>query len=329
MRKLMLLTLILAFGYGGYWVVGSRAVEKNAVAALDGLRDDGWQVSYADLSTHGFPSRFDTTLSEFSLQDPASGWGWRAPFVQALALSYLPNKVIVAFAPDQTVSLPGGDTLTITSQGFRASGSVSLGTEMALDRVTAEVGHLRLLFGAGPELSAERGLLAIRPSGDDGLSYDAYAELADITPPADWVAVVAPDNSLPPRLSLINIDTTLRFDRPLNRYIGTNGAPALTRIEIRTAHLGWGKLAVNAQGTLDIDAAGLPSGTVTVVAQDWQRMIDLAVQAGVIDPEFAPTWRHMGQSLADGNGALNLPVTFRAGGVYVGLILLGPAPRFR
>jgi len=106
MIRLFFGAMILAALYAGYWVVGSRTVEGQAVSGLDALQSDGWTVAYSDVNTRGFPSRFDTTVTDLDLTAP-DGTRYQAPFVQALALSYRPNEVIAAFPDEQTLTIAG------------------------------------------------------------------------------------------------------------------------------------------------------------------------------------------------------------------------------
>ena len=76
----------------GWWFVG----RAGHVAAIETWAEDrrraGWDVSYEELGVAGFPNRFDTTLSEVTMADPASGVAWSAPFVQFLSLAYKPHQ---------------------------------------------------------------------------------------------------------------------------------------------------------------------------------------------------------------------------------------------
>ena len=122
MRTLFVVVALLAALYGGYWFIGQSQIERRAEAALADLEARGWDVAYSDLSTTGFPSRFDTTVSDIALTSPDGGIAWAAPFVQVFALSYRPNRIIAAW-PDMQSLAVGGQRLDIAAQGLRASAS--------------------------------------------------------------------------------------------------------------------------------------------------------------------------------------------------------------
>jgi len=98
MRRLTILVIAAACLYSIYWFVGASRIEVGAKAALAQMQADGWEASHTDLATRGYPSRFDTTITELGLQPPDGSWRYTTPFAQAFALSYRPTHVIAAFA---------------------------------------------------------------------------------------------------------------------------------------------------------------------------------------------------------------------------------------
>lgn len=328
MRLLFIVTFVLAILYGGYWVVGSRAVETGAAQALGQLETDGWQVRYDALGTRGFPSRFDTTVTGITLRDPGTGFGWTAPFLQVFALSYRPNKVIVVWPDNQTLTLPD-QSVAITTTGLRASGSVALGSALTLNTITAETGAATLTSDAGWAMALDRGLFAMRPAGDDGQTYDIYLDGAGIVLPDAVRAQLDPSGALSPALDLVKLDSSVRFDKPLDRFAGAGAAPAPTQITLRDARLVWGGMVASGDGDLDIGPDGTPTGRIILRAQNWEAMIAVAQSAGLVDAGVAPTWVNMGRSLANGTDTIEMPLTFANGNMALGPFPLGPAPKLR
>ncbi len=332
MRFLTILVAALALLYAGYWVVGSIATDRAARAGLDGLRDQGWQVDYAALDTRGFPSRFDTTLTELAITDPQTGIGWRAPFLQAFALSYAPNRVIVVWPDRQEVLLPG-QTLTIRSGDIRASAAVAPDTALPLDAVTLEADEVVVASDLGWQAEFASALAAFRDAGGRPGLYDVFAEVRAIGLPQDLRRALDPDGALPQAVDLLRLDAGLGLDRPLDRHAGAAG-DAGARIEaltLRDLRLSWGEIALRATGTLAIDRAGLPEGEIAIDAQGWRRVIAGLSGAGLLDPEIARTYLRVGEALVAGDpdDRLSLTLAFRNGTIWAGPVPLGPAPRFR
>lgn len=72
MRKLIVFALVAATLYGGYWFVGRSQIQTQLTLALEDADAGAYDVGYGSLKTRGFPSRFDTTITEFEFTDPAT-----------------------------------------------------------------------------------------------------------------------------------------------------------------------------------------------------------------------------------------------------------------
>lgn len=325
MRRLTIFVLVLAALYGGYWFVGRAAVERGGTALLAQIRGEGYDVAYSRLHTIGFPSRFDTTVSDVAISDPGSGIGWRAPFFQVLALSYQPNKVILIAPPRQQIDLPG-QTLTLQSDRMRASLSVQPKSALTLNRVTVEVGTADLGSSLGWDTTLDHALFAMRPATAPQ-AYDLYFDAANLRLPAALLDAMDPGKTLPEPIGDAHIDSTVTFDQPLDRFAGADHAPRPTHILLKEARASWGPIDVVASGELTVDPGGIPEGQITLRAEGWQQLIEALAGAGAIDPGVAPTWIALGERLSQG-GTVELPLGFTAGLMTLGPLPIGPAPRF-
>ena len=268
MRFLIGLVTTLALLYGGYWVAGRTA----KVAAIDGaitqLRETGWQVETADIATRGFPSRFDTTFEEPRLTAPSGMIAWQAPWAQLLAVSYLPNRAILALADSQTLTV-AGEPVAIATRDMRASVRVAPATRLPLEAVTMEAGPTALL-GPGWEARFGRLLAAIRDRGTPG-DYDLYLDLSQIELPVE-----AP--SLGAALPLVRLEGTLTLDAPLDRH--TTAVRPL-RLDLRELRMVWGPST--ALVTADLTwTDGLPNGPVSLDVTAWKTLLDGLTEAGLL-----------------------------------------------
>ncbi len=327
MRLLLIVTLALASLWGGYWYVGQVAVEKQGVTFLEQLSAQGWKVRYESLETHGFPSRFDTTLTGLDLTAPDDEFGWQTPIFQLLALSYQPNKVIAVWPETQSLRL-GGDTIIIRSEGLRASASVTVSTNPAFETATVEVGNLGLQSDTGWVASADRGLLALRPAADDHHGYDAYLDTSALVLPLALRERLDPEGAMPAAIALAKIDSTLTFDRPLDAAALSGAGPRLTAASMRDLRLVWGEMVLAVSGELGLAADGQPSGKLRLTVTGWDRMVGLGVNAGLIHPADEQTWRSVGMSLAQGADTVEVPLTIRGGQIWLGVFPIGYLPTF-
>ena len=320
MRKLTFLVVILAALYGSYWVVGSRAIENGARQGLADLQADGWDVRYSDLATIGFPSRFDTTVTDLSLRSPDGLTGWEGPFVQVFALSYQPNKVIAVLPRDFIVTM-GGDAFMVVNDRLRASGAVRASSDLALSDITVEADQLAVSSARLGQITLNRGLAAVRAVPDMPNRYDTYLELTTLAQDRP----ILMQDQLPDRIERFVFDGALTFDRPLDRhgFDGTGPEPALREVDLRNMALDVADMSLTASGTLTVDALGVPDGRITFRTAQWRQLVDYLVVAGVIDPGMQRTVTNVAQAMASGGGELALPLSFQNGFMSIGPLPLG------
>jgi hypothetical protein len=317
MRFILGLVAVLAVLYGGYWFVGSRAVERGAESAFLQMNAQGWEASHDGISTIGFPSRFDTTVTAPRLLDPATGIGWEAPWLQVFALSYLPTEIIALLPDEQAVILPG-DRIDIRSDGMRASGRVGFSTALPFDNLTVESGPLTLAAQSGWQAGLARALFALRRADGVPADYDVWFEATGITLPASTIP------GLPETMPVLRVDGTMTLDQPIDRM--TTPDARLQNVTLRQLLLDFGTTAITAEGTLALDPAGIPEGTVNLTIRDWRAALAIGVAAGIVPQGFTGLAERAGAVLAGGGTDLTAPLTFTAGQMRLGPVPLGPAP---
>lgn len=326
MRKLTLIVIVLAGLYSGYWFIGASATERAMSAQLDDMNASGWTVAYSDLSTAGFPSRFDTSVTDVDVKSPNRRTTWAAPFLQALSLSYKPNEAILAF-PNQQVITQDGVPLTINSTGLRASVKVAATPALPLQNITAETGTFSIDGPRGTLMSISKGITAVRVAGPAPSQYDVFLDLEALTLPDDVQQLIDPSGALPASFDQFTIDGSIHLDAPLDRNAASE-TPRPTKIALNGMTITWGGLQLRGKGEIDIDGSGMPTGRITITAQNWRDLITVAVNAGLLDQGVANTAQNMGALLSGGSAELSVPVTFKNGRMSLGPLPIGPAPRF-
>jgi hypothetical protein len=331
MKRLTYFVVILALIYAGYWAVGSYAVANAVQTQFQKMKNEGWNVEYTTLKTRGFPSRFDTTATELSISTPDRSISYAAPILQVLALSYQPNRVIVAFPSEQTLKI-GNLPITINSDGLRASVALKPNTALSLDALTAEVKRIDFSMAAVNDFSMTNGLLAIRESTLTTNTYDTYFNLSDINLPAVVMADLSLGDMLPATIETATIDASISFDRPLDRHTlsaWSHDPGQLRGLKLQSTTFQWGNFTISADGAFTVDETGTPDGTITVTANDWKGILAVAQSAGQIPDQYRFMAQSMGQTLSQGSDTLTLPITVSNGSLSVGPLPLGPSPRFQ
>ena len=329
MRRLIVIVLVFAVLYGGYWLVASRMVEGAVRDEVSRLEAAGI-ANVADVSLAGFPSRFDLTFDAPAMLDRSGLFGWRAPFLQVFALSYRPNHVIAVWPHEQEVMV-AGLPLTVTSEDMRASARVA-GVDAMLDRVTFVANAVGVEPPDAAGLSVGEVRVATRRLDAEGAVQELGIALLGIVPDPGVRAVLDPDGELSETIDWLRLDAALTFDAPLDRHAATGAPPPrLAMAEMREISLRWGALAVEGKGQVGTDTAGRLEGRIDLVVRDWRHLVRLASVTGLVRAEIAPTFEAALEQIdaADGDdAALRVPLSWNNGRTSLGPIPLGPAPRF-
>ncbi|MFA7434280.1 MAG: DUF2125 domain-containing protein [Gemmobacter sp.] len=329
MRVLLWLVMLAAVLWGGWWWFGARTLEREAAGFFAAQEAAGRVAHYESVAVQGFPNRLDLTVTGPVLYDPWSGWGWRGPFAQMLALSYRPWHVIAALPPGQVVTTPFGD-VTVEAGRLRASVVVVPGPALTLDRVTA-VGEGVTARGFGQEWRAEGLRIATRQSAATANGHDLGIEAGGLAPDPAVLAALPAGVSLPGIIDSLRLDLELALSAPIDRHAGRT-RPEVTALRLREVRLVWGDMAIHGTGQVGPGPSGLAEGRIGFRVTDWRAALAAAVAAGLVAPETAPTWERALALLAasgDDPDTVDLPLYFQFGMMSLGPIPLGPAPRLR
>ncbi len=330
MRLLTILVATVAALYSGYWYIGATTVENGTKTALENLSRDNWEIAVGSVSTRGFPSRFDTTLKDVSIENPDGSLGYEAPFLQAFALSYAPNEVIVAFPDTQKIKTPS-QAFDVASSALRASAAVKANTNATLSEVTIESGPLTVVSDVGWETAVSKGLAAVRLFDASANVYDVYGDLNDIALPSQAIDKITQVTNLPSAFQSVTIDARATLTRPLDRFVieeqGTD-FPKPKSIDLRAFDAKWGSATLSAAGNLAFDDVGVTDGQVTVTVVAWDQIIDALVATDRINVDVGQTMANVMNSMANGKSTLTIPVRFKNGLSFIGPIPVGPTPKF-
>lgn len=319
----MIVILVASLGWFGYWFIGANGAKSAYETWFEDRRADGWQASYTDIDVKGFPNRFDTTLVEPALADPATGLAWNAPFLQLFALTYRPNHLIAVFPNSQLLSTPE-QKITLTSSDMRASVVFAPDPALPLRRANYAVDGVEFASTNDWTLKADSFRVALQQDEDSETRYQFALQGQGVAPPA-----LLKNKVLPEKMQALDLDLSAEFDRAWDLSALENSRPQPTRIELRTAKAAWGELLFEAVAELDIDPLGYPTGELTIRADQWRDMLEAAKATGQID-EFVLQSVEQGLRLLSGNkDNIDVTLRFRNGSTFLGPLPIGPAPTIR
>ena len=325
MRILIWIAVVFAALWGGYWIVGSMAVERGVAQWFDDQNALGITASRDDISVSGFPSRLDLTITNPQLADRVAGWAWNAPFVQVLSMTWKPWHLIAALPNDQQVQVDG-QKVDITSSKMAASVRVSPTTDIVLQEAVIEGHDILAASDAGWKVAAKSLVLALAPDPSDPLAQRLGLRIADLVPAPELAALVP---ELGDRISIVHLDAVLTFSAAFDRHIAQT-QPRLTGLNVSGLAVTWGSLKVQATGQVDRAADGFAQGQIDFRIENWRQIPALVVALGLVRPEMADAVSRGVEALARDGGdpeRLNLPLVFADGRMSLGPLPLGAAPR--
>lgn len=330
MRALIWIVVLAGAAWSGVWFAASTAVQRGAEGWLLDQEARGLVVERSDLTVRGFPNRLDLTVSNLHLADPETGLGWRAPFAQLFAMTWKPWHLIAALPAGQVVDLPDGQALRLDGQEMMGSLEVHPSRNLGLYRTRAGGKALRLSSSAGWVLAADSAFAATEEDPSLANTHRIGLTVAGLVPDPAFHAALS-ETDLPAVIDRLHLDAYASFSAPLDRHAGQSD-PHLTALELRDAAVIWGKLQVTAKGSLMPGADGLAEGEISLRIEGWQRLLPVAVAAGVLTQDQAEVLTKGFASLAQSGGnpdVLSLPLRARGGRLSLGPIPLGPAPRLQ
>lgn len=319
MRVIVAVVLLGLVGYGGYWLLASRALS----AQIDQVLVTSDAIAASDVQVSGFPYRFDLRARDVALASADAQQTWFAPDVTLTALSYRPHHLIGFVTGEQALTW-NGVPMTLNSESTRASLVLTPGTALAVARANLVV-DAPVLQVAGTAHRADTVRAALRAPDTDAPTLDLAIEALTLTPDPALVAGLDPAGTLPAMIARIGLDATLVLDAP----VGLRSARKVEGIDLRALNFEWGTLVVSATGTLRPDGAGTLGGQITLQVQGWPLLLDALARNGAIAPDMLGMARQMAASMADpSTGELTLPLSVAGSRVSLGPFVLGQLPRF-
>ena len=311
MRRLLRLAILLALLWAAGWFVTARVVERAAETWFAEQARDGWIAGYDALATGGFPGRVALDLEGVRMIDPVPATGWEADALRVWAQALRPRSV--------QARVPGPQRLWVAGTPLDLDGGLSatLRPGWAGGTPAAELAGSGLLL-TGPAWQVALEILEIAGvRTEDGGAFSLAVDAVTLDP--RWVPEGAPG-----QVDSIRLAGRGEFAED------ASGAAAPERLVVEEAEIDWGATRLEAEGAVALDAEGRPEGRITFRAENWTPLLDLAVAAGLVRAEVAPTWARVFETLEDASGEsgqLDLPLVFQQGRMSFGPIPLGPAPR--
>lgn len=322
MGRLIWGLLAIALLWDGIWLMATGALRSGAATAISA---SAGQIEAADVRRTGFPLSFGLRAQDLTLKTADGLAEWTLPKVVFKAPGLMPHQPSLRATTGQTLRV-AGETVMLDFDEMRADAAFAPSGDLTLETAGFFLTAPKATAASGWLASAEAVEANLRP-GTSPETVDISAEVRALTLPA--AALAALNGAVTPGtlVDRIGLKAQLTLSAPLDRHIGQT-KPQITAVDLGELALRWGEMALAAQGQVTITAAGQPEGRLMLRATRWREMLDMAVAAGLVKAETAPTVAAMLTEMAQASGgeSLDLPIDFRAGLMFVGPIPVGPAP---
>ncbi len=329
MFRLIKVFIWLGLFWSLWWWGAGYALRQGVTTWFDTQGARGWQAEMSDIAATGYPLRHITTINNPALADPATGTAWQADWLRLDSPAIWPGRQNLYFAPGPQRLSYFDQTVVVEARDLVARLHLKPGLALALDRMEVTSSDWSISGESGPVANAGSLVLAMVQS-ETPETYQFDVEAAGFAPGARLRRLIGSASSLPASFEALTLDMAVTFDRVWDREALEQQRPQPVAIELKLADLRWGGLRLMAAGSLTVDETGIPTGAITVKAENWREMLSMAQNSGALTPgvaESAERGLNLLASLGGNRNALDVQINFADGFVALGPIPLGPAPR--
>lgn len=338
MRRIILVLLglgLLAVGaWVAWWFIAANGQRTGLEFWLEQQRARGWQAESASIEATGFPGDVTLSIREPRLADPRTGWSWQAPELTAVTDPFTPTRIAVTWPGEQQLGLTD-DQITLVSEAMSTLLDLRPGPSMELREAATEATALVANGRTGWTAAAQSLNIRLIERGEDIAppnSYDLRSEAVDLKLPKELISDLDPTGLLKvkPKIDRVTLSGHAAFDDPIDRIALEEGRLAVRAATIREAGFSWGDMKLVVRGAFKVDDQGYPDGEIEIEAEEWERLIELAISSGAIDGDLAETIRGAVQlvtAFSGGGKDLSFPLGLGGGKVRIGPFAIADAPR--
>jgi hypothetical protein len=318
---------VAGLGYTAYWFHAAASLRKGLERWADERRGDGWQVSWDQLDSAGYPLHLRLELTAPHVAD-TGGHSWRADGLTAHADPFDWTRLRLSAPGSHHLQWPGG---AAEMRAETAQAEVNLDGHGQLEDATLLLGPVRL-SGLSAEPISAAGLV---------LTWDPLpVARPDHTTATVRFSATAHDLMLPP-LPGLPLDRAVALAEITGRILGAipqnTAAEAIARwsadggtVELDHVSLEWSPMALEAQGTLALDPGGQPLVSLTTRMRGLGPLMDRLADAGAL-PADAANAAKVGLLLltrpdAKGRPSVPVPVNLQDGSLYLGPARVAQVP---
>jgi hypothetical protein len=324
------LVLVALAAYVGIWAHLSRGLQAGLPDWAAARRAEGYDLSWQSVAVEGFPFALRLRFADAVLHAK-----------KPLPYDAESPEIVASAAPwnlqSWHLAAPRGIALATPGEGTRLDaasleGSLAAGAGATTDvTVSAQevVGHgLAEGLQAGM-LKAEFTIPPHAPESHRDTAFRLVAQVSQATLPPPVPPTAREIDTLSFSAMVRGRFPPGAFDSALVAWRDDGGT-----VELESCHLVWGKMTLDANGTLALDGAMQPTGALEATIQGADQMIDAVVEAGALEARYAGVAKAIlraiaGSEDADAKDALKIPITLQDSRLYIGPAMVASLPRIR
>lgn len=253
---------ILVIGWVAYWFVLANLAQSRFNAAVEAERANGAEVQIGETRAGGFPLQFALTLTDVSYAPSDRSFRASTPRLVVHVNVLNPYHLLVGFSAPVDIAR-SETTSRLTATKALASIRFSNG---ALARASLEGEGLRIddLSKPGDGVLIAKTLVHLRPDERAAGAYQLALQMEQVALPEPVRAFETFGQTIEALNAAIALDHAEAFSNaPRGDLLGPwSAAGGQARVE--ALNLAWGALHTQAQGTLTVDDARRPQGSLTL-----------------------------------------------------------------
>lgn len=331
MRRIVFIIFAGFAIWAGLWVYGEDAKTERAENWFVEQQEQGWIAEYDELDVRGFPNRYDTYLKGVKLADTDTGWAWDAPELEILSLSYQPNHLILVFPPEHELRTPKEDFL-ISHSDLKGSVVFEPSTDFELNRSSFEgTGIVWLSEGKSEDhaVTVEDLRVSTRKTPGGVQSHDIAISAKNVGLGPSLLSQLSRANLDRTQFETINFTATAGFRGVWDGPALSRSGPDLRDLSVDNLEIQFSDMRLRATGDLEVDRAGYPTGSLAVRAENWQDIVSMASQNGILSNDVAAavtTGLELLSRFSGNEEHLDFTLRFSNRQAYAGPFPLGEAP---
>ncbi|MEL7471145.1 MAG: DUF2125 domain-containing protein [Pseudomonadota bacterium] len=337
MRRIILgligLAILAVGAWIAWWFIAANGQKAGLEFWLEQQRGRGWQAESAGIDATGFPGDVVLSVRDPKLADPNTGWSWQAPGVTAVTNPFSPTRIAVTWPGEQKLGLTD-DQITLLTKSMTTLLDLRPGPSMELREAATAAQALVAKGRDGWTASADVLDVRLVERGEDLAppnSYDLRGSAEALKLPKELITALDPTGLLKvrPKVDRVTLSGHAAFDDPIDRLAFEEGRLAVRAATIREAGFVWGDMKLVVRGAFKVDDQGYPNGDIQVEAEEWERLIELAISSGAIDDDLAETIRGAVKLVTAFSGGqdLSIPLGLSDGRIRIGPFAIADAPR--